>query len=213
MGKMTDFLIPKEQNFLKMLMDAAENDMRGIEIFYEFMEKFPKLSKSQKKEYLSKIEEIEHRGDKIIHVINDRLNHAFITPIDKEDIHELAGLIDDIIDLLYAASKHIVLYELKKVDPTIQGLARVIKEGMKETQVLVSQLKKITYASKNGMKIHQLENEADDIYEKGMAGLFTKKQDFVEMIKLKDIYYNLELVTDKMEDVSVIIQNIVIKHG
>lgn len=213
MGAIMDFIIPREIKFLQMLDDAAENVMRGVIIFSEFSDKFPKLNAQQKKDYLIKIEEIEHRGDKIIHVISDKLNKVLITPIDKEDIHQLAGLLDDIIDLIYSTTKQIVLYDLRKVDSCILELNKIIREGVKETRILISQLKKIKYAEENAVKIHKLENDADDIYEKAMAELYAKNKDTIELIKLKDIYFNLELVTDKIEDVSVVIQNIVIKHG
>lgn len=213
MSAIIDFLVPREKKFLSMLDDAAENAQRGALAFSEFISEFPKLNKSQKKEYLNKIEEIEHRGDKIIHVINARLNSVFITPLDKEDIHELAGLIDDLIDLIYSTTKQIVLYELKNTDKCIGDLTALITEGIKEVRQLVDHLKKIKYSEHHGVKIHDLENQADDIYEKAMAELYAKKKDAAELIKLKDIYFNLELVTDKMEDISVVIQNIVLKHG
>ena len=213
MGSLLDFFIPRESRFLQMLDDAAENDMRGALIFLEFASTFSKLSKQQKRDYLDKIEEIEHRGDKIIHVINDKLNKAFITPIDKEDIHQLAGLLDDVIDLIYSTTKQIVLYDLKNVDDCILNLTNVIKEGLKEVRALIIHLKKIRFSEKNAVKIHELENKADDVYEKAMAKLYLGKQNLTEIIKLKDVYYNLELVTDKLEDISVVIQNIMIKNG
>ena len=213
MGAVMDFFVPREKKFLKMLDDAAENVMRGIVLFSDFITTFSELKRQEKEEYLTKIEEIEHRGDKITHVINDQLNLAFITPIDKEDIHQLSVLLDDVIDLIYSTTKQIVLYDLKKIDKCVLELARIIQEGVKETRFIVGQLKKIQYAKKNAVLIHQLENEADEIYQKGMAELYTKKQDITEMIKLKDVYYNLELTTDKIEDISVVIQNIIIKNG
>src|SRR3989338_1003653 len=213
MGVITDILFPKERIFFKMLNDAAENSFRGITTFSEFVNRFSSLNKEEKKEYLDKIEEIECRGDKIIHVIHERLNNTFITPIDKEDIHQLASILDDIIDLVYRSTKQIVLYDLKKVDECILELTRIINEGVKEVRILVHHLNKTKFAKKNSVRIHQLENEADDVYEKAMAKLYSSKNTAVELIKLKDVYFNLELVTDKIEDVSDVIQNVIIKHG
>ncbi len=213
MGRITDFLFPREKIFFKMLNDAAENSMRGIEIFSEFVNSFSKLDKSKKNDYLNKIEEIEGRGDKIIHVINERLNNAFITPIDKEDIHQLSMILDDIIDLIYGATKQIVLYDLKKIDKYILELTKLIEEGVKEVIVLVKHLSKTEFAKENSVKIHWLENEADAIYRRAMVELYNSKNTLVELIKLKDVYFNLELVTDKIEDVSDVIQNVIIKHA
>ncbi len=213
MGMITDILFPREKIFFKMLNDAAENSMHGVNIFHEFIDKFPKLTKNQKIEYLNKIEAIESRGDKIIHAISRRLNNAFITPIDKEDIHKLSTILDDIIDLVYGATKEIVLYDLKKVDKCIIELTRIIKEGAKEVVILVSYLNKTHFSLKNSVRIHQLENEADETYQMAMAELYSSKSDLLELIKVKGIYFNLELVTDKIEDVSDVIQNVIIKHG
>ena len=187
--------------------------MTGANVFSEFVNKFSTLNKEQKKGYLTKIEEIENRGDKIIHVIHDRLNNSFITPFDKEDIHQLSSILDDIIDLVYSATKQIVLYDLKKVDKCILELSRIINEGVNEVKILVQHLSKTKFAKSNSVKIHQLENEADDIYQQAMAELYRKSSDALEFVKLKDVYFNLELVTDKIEDVSDVIQNVVIKHG
>jgi len=213
MGMITDILFPKERIFFKMLNDAAENSFQGVTTFSEFVNKFSSLNKEGKKAYLDKIEEIEGRGDKITHVIHERLNNTFITPIDKEDIHALASTIDDIIDLVYSATKQIVLYDLKKIDICILELARIINEGVKEVRIMVYHLNRKQFAKKNSVRIHQLENEADDAYEKAMAELYSSKNNSIELIKLKDVYFNLELVTDKIEDVSDVIQNVVIKNG
>ncbi len=213
MGKILDFFVPRDKTFLKMLDDAGENSMRGIDVFSEFISEYKKLSAKQKKEYLEKIEDIEHRGDKITHVINERLNQTFVTPIDKEDINHLTGLIDDVIDLIYSTTKQIVLYDLKNIEKHIIDITKIIKSGMKEILILISDLKQIRFSKETSINIHQLENEGDEIYQSAMVELYSKKIDPTEMIKLKDIYYNLELVTDKMEDISVVIQGIVIKHG
>lgn len=213
MAGLLDILVPREHKFFNMLEDQGKNAVQGIDVFLEFIEKYSSLKKEQKREYLENIESLEHRGDRITHFINENLNKVFITPIDKEDINKLAILLDDVIDLIFSTTKQIVLYDLKKADDCILALAKIIKEGMKEIMSLLIYLKKIRYPKSHGIKIHQLENEADDVYEKAMAQLYVKKIKVQELIKLKDIYYNLELVTDKMEDISVIIENIVIKHG
>ncbi len=213
MGGLLDFFVPREHKFFNMLEDQGKNALQGIDVFLEFIGKYPQLKKEQKLEYLKKIEELEHRGDRITHFINESLNKVFITPLDKEDINKLSVLLDDVIDLIHSTTKQIVLYDLKKTDKCITELSKIIKEGMKEIIIILIHLKKIDFPKKNGIKIHQLENEADDLFEKAMAELYAKKINAPEMIKLKDVYYNLELVTDKIEDISVIIENIVIKHG
>ncbi|MBI2045268.1 DUF47 family protein [Candidatus Pacearchaeota archaeon] len=213
MGAITDFLFPKEKIFFRMLNDAAENSMHGVEIFSEFVNNFSKLGKNKKKEYLNKMEEIEGRGDKIIHTINERLNKAFITPIDKEDIHQLSIILDDIIDLVYGATKQIVLYDLERIDKHVLELTKIMVEGVKEVAVLINSLSKTEFAKDNSVKIHWLENEADAIYRKAMVELYNGKRKPIELIKLKDVYFNLELVTDKIEDVSDVIQNVIIKHA
>lgn len=213
MGAVTDFLFPREKIFFKMFNDAAKNSLNGVSIFNEFINNFTKLNANEKKEYLRKIEEIEDRGDRIVHLIHEKLNNSFITPIDKEDIHELSSTLDDIIDLIYSSTKQIVLYEIKDVDECIIELTRIIQEGSKEVIKLIEHLANSKLAKQSLVKINKLENDADDILEKYMAELYKSKRNPIDVIKLKEVYYNLELVTDKIEDISDVIQSVIIKHG
>lgn len=209
----SSFFIPREEKFFKILNDQASNTLNGVICFQEFVYKFQNLSQAQKEEYLKRIEEHEHRGDDITHFLMDRLNRVFITPIDKEDLHQLTVLLDDVLDLIYASAKQIVGYKLKKVDKHIIKMTDIIKEGMEETTHATKNLKLIKYSKQSSIKINQLENDADEVYHNAMTELFSNSMDSIEVIKLKDIYFNLELICDKLEALSNVMQNIVIKHA
>ncbi len=208
-----EFLVPREERFFDMLCDQAANTLDGALVFREYIHSFGKLSREQREATVSRIKEIEHRGDRIIYAINERLNHTLITPLDKEDIHELANLLDDVLDLLDKVARQTIHYRVKKVDAYLFNLAECIVMGMQHTQRLMGELRRLRFPRETARKVHELESKADTIYCAAMANLFARSTDPVEIIKLKDLYQSLEVVTDKIKDVSVIIENVVIKHA
>ena len=207
------FFIPQEHKFYELLIEQSDNSMKGAESFTEFVEKYTKLSGVQKKAHVNKIKRIEHEGDKKIHEIVDKLNTTFITPIDKEDIHNLTILLDDVLDLINATANQFLRYRIKKMNPHIKAMTKIVLQGMKENQKAIKELEKNKYSKDYFKRVHELENQADDIYHEALDELFDNGNEAVEIIKYKDIYQNLEVITDKIEDVAVVIENIVIKHA
>ena len=211
--RILELFIPKEQKFFIMLKDQTDNVMQAAILFNKFVREFNSLNQNQRQDFVKKISDLEHRGDRITHFIMDRLNESFITPIDKEDLHRLVMLLDDVIDLINVVTRQMVIYNLKSLDSSIERFGSIIQEGLYETSMAIHSLKMMKYSKKNAIRINQLENEADELFRKVIGDLFANGKDPVKIIKFKDICSNLELITDKIEDVSVVLDNIVIKNA
>ncbi len=207
------WLIPKEDKFFEMLIEQSENVLEGAKELKNFVENYSGFERSERKSKSKAIKNIEHKGDDITHKIIEKLNKTFITPIDKEDIHKTAVLLDDAIDLINAVAQRFVLLGIERVDKHITNLVGIIHDAASELNKSILDLRKLKNMREHHVKIHSLENEADDIYHEALSELFHFYKNPIDVIKYKEIYELLEEVTDKCEDVADIIENIVVKHA
>jgi predicted phosphate transport protein (TIGR00153 family) len=163
-----------------------------------------------------KIKDFEHANDDLTHDVFVQLGLNFITPFDREDIHELASALDDVADYIYASSKKIILFKIDKVDENIKKLADINAEAIRELNKAVEGLryldniKKIKEAC---IIVNNLENKADDVFELGLVELFEKEQNAIDIIKKKDILQSMEIVSDKCEDAADVIESILVKYS
>jgi len=156
---------------------------------------------------------MEHEGDELVHKIFQKLNKSFITPIDQQDISKLASLYDDVIDLIDATANRISLFKIIPND-IMKEFAGIIVRQVEEVSAATKHIRKINQLEiENRFKeVNSLENEADDLYDFALVELF-KGTDSVKIMMIKDIYEFLEQITDKCEDVCLVIQDIVIKNA
>jgi hypothetical protein len=162
------------------------------------------------------IEDLEHANDELTHEIFTELGRNFITPFDREDIHYLATSLDDVADYIYAAAKKINFYRVNPNDPGMHKFSELIEEGAKHVQTAVGELrnmKNMRNITEALVKINSIENQGDDILDFSIDRLFNTEADAKEVIKKRDIYQVMEIVTDKCEDVSNVIESIIIKYA
>ena len=163
-----------------------------------------------------KIEDLEHVNDDLTHKIFTELGRNFITPFDREDIHYLANSLDDIADYINASSKKINFYRVNPNDVGIQKMAELIDQASEQICIAVKelrnmkQMKTITDAL---IKVNSIENQADDIFDMSIDRLFETEPDAKEVIKKREIYQAMEIVTDKCEDAADVIESILIKYA
>ena len=210
---LTDWILPKEDKFFELLIAQSQNCLEAAQEFNEYIKKYSLASKAQREQGAKRIKGIEHKGDELTHAIIDKLNSAFITPLDKEDIHEVTGLLDDITDYINTSALHLVLLDVKKADGCMQKLAFIILRAVEELHSCIVDLRKLKSMKRRYISIHSLENEGDDTYHSGLASLFQKSRDPIDIMKRREIYELLEHVIDKCEDVADAIAPIVVKHG
>ncbi|HLF92755.1 MAG TPA: DUF47 domain-containing protein [Planctomycetota bacterium] len=204
-------LIPKEQVFFDLFEQAAKNVHDGAVALAELLENFKDTTEKAKK-----IKDIEHAGDKITHTTIEKLNKTFITPLDREDIHELICRLDDILDLIDTATSRMVLYKIEKPTDDAKALAKVLVHATKIITELVPQLRNLKHTDaliQQCIAVHTQENEGDRIEQHALAALFENGQDPVLIIKWKDIYEDLESATDRCEDVANVVEGIVLKNA
>ena len=162
------------------------------------------------------LEDLEHANDELTHNLFTELGRNFITPFDREDIHYLASSLDDIADYIYAAGKKINFYRVNPNDTGMHKFADLIEQASAQVKIAVVELRdmknmrKITEAL---VKINSIENQADDVFDFSIEKLFDTEPDAKEVIKKREIYQVMEIVTDKCEDASNVIESIIIKYA
>jgi uncharacterized protein Yka (UPF0111/DUF47 family) len=172
-------LIPREVRFFELFDQQSEHIIKAAALLHELVHNF---ADARAKVHL--IKEIEHQGDHVTHEIVKRLNTTFITPIDREDIHDLATRLDDVLDYIEATSMDRAIKCLRTMDPAFH---------------------------EHAVEVNRLENTADNLLRDSLAALFEEQGDPIEVIKWKEIYETMEIVTDRCEDVANVIEGIILK--
>ncbi len=203
--------LPKEESFFELFERAAQNVHTGSLQLLEFVEKFDDVGERAKR-----IKDIEHAGDQLTHETMNRLNRTFITPLDREDIHELVSRMDDILDLVDTAVSRMVLYKIAKPTEDSILLARCLRHAtalLVDAMPLLRNMKNSQKILQQCVAIHTQENEGDRIEQHALASLFENGHDPADIIKWKDIYEDLEAATDRCEDVANVLEGIVLKNA
>jgi predicted phosphate transport protein (TIGR00153 family) len=162
------------------------------------------------------IHDVENAGDIITHETIARLHKTWITPIDRADIHSLITALDDVLDLIEAASERVALYEVKELPEFVVTLAdslQLATEAVDKAIKLLPQVKQPKQMLDLCIEINRLENQADKAYRHGLATMFNGGYDAIIVMKWRDIIDNLESATDKCEDVANILEGIVLEYS
>jgi predicted phosphate transport protein (TIGR00153 family) len=201
--------LPKEDQYFSMFSQMTAKIQEAAGILVEMLkgprERFESLSK--------KIKSVEHECDEITHNISTRLNRSFITPFDREDIYTLSVALDDVCDYIDAAARAVVMYDVQDVSEHSIQLALIIQHLADEIHQAVGMLKAADGMKQHLLEVQRLENDADEVYYKGIGELFKNAKDPIVLIKLKELYEILENATDRCESVGNIIESIVLKHN
>jgi predicted phosphate transport protein (TIGR00153 family) len=206
------YLLPKDRKFFPLFKQATENLVKGSKVLVELVN----APVEKRKELIHEIEQIEHTGDTITHMIFNELGRNFITPFDREDIHALTSSIDDILDLINGTAKRIEMYKVTEITEPMVMLSEIILKGAIELNVAVTNLegmKRIDEIKEACVRINSLENNADDVFNLAIGRLFDEEKDAVKLIKIKEILQALETATDKCEDAANVIESIIIKYA
>jgi len=163
-------------------------------------------------EYSQRIKRLELACDELTHTIATKLNKSFITPFDREDIYLMSTALDDIVDLIDDAARAIVIFDIDEIRDYARDFANVLEKMSEELREIVAQLQKPKNITQRLLEIHRLENTGDDIYHAAIADLFHEDRDPLNVLKWKDIYEKLEAAVDRCENVSNIIESVIIKH-
>lgn len=207
------FFQPKDKIFHKLFEDSIVIGAQISEIFVEAMSE----TGAKRFEILAKTSNLEHQADDIARQIFSELNRNFITPFDREDIYALASALDDVIDYIDEVGSKIKNYEFGESNEYILKMAEYNNQSVKELKNAIyglksmKELEKVTDAC---IKVHGYESIVDTIYNQAMGDLIKNNKDNpIKVIVLKDLYEEMELISDKCQDASNVISSIVIKYS
>jgi predicted phosphate transport protein (TIGR00153 family) len=205
--------MPKNKIFYELFEKVADNVAKMGTLLRDVVAQ-PDFDK--RAALITQLEDLEHANDELTHNLFTELGRNFITPFDREDIHYLATSLDDIADYIYAAGKKINFYRVNPNDTGMQKFSELIEQGAQQIKVAVRELrdmKNMRNITEALVKINSIENQADDIFDFSIEKLFDTENDAKEVIKKRDIYQVMEIVTDKCEDASNVIESIIIKYA
>ena len=210
-------LLPREGNFFEMFNQHADRILDAARAFQQLVAHYsdPLL----REQYNRDVDNAERAADRVTHEVNRALHRTFITPIDRDQIHQLINTMDDVADLIQDSAETMALYDVRAVNDEITRLTDLsVKccERVKDAVALIGKLADQSAADaalKTCEEIDRLESDADRVMRSAMSRLFREEPDVREVLKLKAIYELLESVTDKCEDVANVIEGIILEQS
>lgn len=206
------FLLPKQPAFFNSFKELDENISEIAALFSEFSKNFRDFD-----DYRQKSKEIEDRADGITHAIIVKLNQSFIVPFDHDDIHKLAMEMDDVVDLIDETINDIYLFGIEEKEDFIDDFAKLISSAAESLHKLIAECfnkQKHTVKLRELIRrLHELEDEGDEVYQTSLRKIFSEEKDPVLIIKWKDILDGLEEIMDQFQQVSNVVESIAVKEG
>lgn len=213
-GSFLKVFMPKDKIFYSLFEEVTLNLKGMSEVFIRALSEPDRKTRDG---LLRQLEDLEHKNDETTHRIFIQLGQNFITPFDREDIHSMATALDDVADYMWGSAKRILNYQIDVIDDTMRNFSIIIDKCIGSLHSAIHELrdmKNIRAITDACVKINSLENDADDEFDKATVALFTSiNLSPVELIKRKDLYQELEIVTDKCEDAANVIESIIIKYS
>ncbi len=199
----------RNQNiFLELLVEQAGKTLQGIKALESFMKE------EHNEESALEVERLEHEADEVRHMLIDKLNRSFVTPIDREDIFVLSRVIDDIIDYAYSTVDEMVTLDVKP-NAQLRGMATILREATNEIYLAVLNLQKpTTDILKHTSRAKRLENRAEFLYRKALSELFKDADEIWEILnilKMREIYRHLSNAADRVDDAANVLSDIAVK--
>jgi predicted phosphate transport protein (TIGR00153 family) len=201
-------LIPRDEKFFDLFDEIARRLTRAAKLQTELFD-----DPTQITEKVAAIKEIEHEADVLTHSVITRLNKTFVTPFDREDIHELASRLDDVVDLIDGTARRAVMFRVNTVREPARRLAAVIVRAANCLEAAVVSIKKPKIVIERGQEIKALEEEGDAIYHEAVGQLFDGGEDPIEVMRWKELYDTLERTLDQCEDVANVLESIALKNA
>jgi uncharacterized protein len=201
-------IFPKTEDFFTLFRKQAALVRQGCDQLHALVEHY-----DERDTRVPALKEIEHQGDLVTHEIFERLNRTFITPLEREDIHDLASGLDDVLDSVEALASRFVLFNVDRVTPEAAQMAAILAKCGVQIEQAVYNLEDLKNLMGFTIEINRLENEADGISRNAVADLFVPgKHDLLDVMRWKELYGRLEGAADRCEDVANVIEAIVLKN-
>ncbi len=201
-------LIPRDESFFDLFLKSAGLLVQGAELLQDIVVNFDDLTARARR-----LHDIEHEADEVTHEVMRRLNTTFVTPLDREDIHELASYLDDVLDHMDAAGDLMVLHKIEKPLPEMHAQVDLLVRATHTTRDALAKLPDFRSLSDYFVEVNRLENEGDRVYRRAIADLFGGDFKAMDVLKWKDILDELEAAMDELEDVANSLEGIALKQA
>jgi predicted phosphate transport protein (TIGR00153 family) len=192
-----------------MFAASGQNLVVGARLLKELLGAAP----GDRKEIAERMRAAEHAGDDVTHAIMRELNESFITPFDREDIYRLASSLDDVMDAMEAAVDLVVLYQIGELPPEVADQVDVIERAAELTAEAMAKLRSMKDLSEFWIELNRLENQADQVYRRLLARLFSGDFDALTVMKIKEVVDQLEGAADAFEHVANTVETIAVKES
>jgi uncharacterized protein len=208
MPRLSQVFVPKEREFFDLFEEAGTNIVRAADLLDQMLRAYP-----ERAELARDILICEQEGDRITHDIIQRLNQTFVTPIDREDIYELASALDDIVDYTEEVADYLGLYKIEAPMEQSQRLAHILLQGCRQISEAMPRMRTFRDISHYTVEINRLENDGDRVTREAIASLFDDGIDPMVVLRWKDLFERLENAIDATERVANILEGIVIRNS
>ena len=201
-------LIPRDEKFFDLFDEIASRLTRAAKLQTQLFSEPARMA-----EHVTAIKAVEHEADVLTHTVITRLNKSFVTPFDREDIHELASRLDDVVDLIDGTARRAVMFRITTVREPARLLADVIVRAADSLEQAVIAIKKPKMVIERGQEVKTLEEEGDAIYHEAVGKLFDGGEDPIEVMRWKELYDTMERTLDQCEDVANVLESIALKNA
>jgi predicted phosphate transport protein (TIGR00153 family) len=201
-------LVPRDDGFFPLFNQAAANLAEGAQLLRDLLDDFEDVHAKH-----SRIQECEHQGDKVTETILRRLDQSFVAPFDREDIHALAEQMDDVVDDIQAVSELLLLHDVDEPLDEVRELGDVLVKAADANVALIGKLSKLRGIEPELQAVDQLESEADRIYRRSVARLFSGDFNAFDVLRWKDIVEAIEESINGLEKISDVVESIALKHN
>jgi predicted phosphate transport protein (TIGR00153 family) len=201
-------LVNKDQVFFDLFAEAGENSFRAAKLLQDMIAGWPDSAYLAREILLA-----EQEGDRITHDISQRTSSTFVTPIDAEDIQNLASRVDDVVDHIEETADFMVLYRIEAPMDQALAMADVLVKACERLSMLLDHLREFKGLDEHWIEIHRLENDGDRLFRDAFASLFAGGIDPMVVIRWRDIFLRLERSIDATEDAATVVQTIATKYG
>jgi predicted phosphate transport protein (TIGR00153 family) len=201
-------LMPKDEKFQELFVDYARTTLDAARKLEDMIVTYDRLD-----ERVAEIRALEHHGDEIDTEVEVRLDRSFITPFDREDIHELVSRMDDVLDRIQEVAETFVIYDVKEPTDDARRMAGILSAQAGQLNEAMGKLDGLKNMESNLKAVHDLENEADGLSRAAVARLFRGGHEAIEVIKWRDIYTAMENMIDAAEDAGEVLERIVAKNA
>jgi uncharacterized protein len=212
-SKFLKIFVPQEKAFFPLFEKGSDNLVKIAGLLKALIQEPDPV---QRKELAKGVKELELAGDKVTYQVYETLNSTFITPFDREEIHDLASAIDDFADQINSTSQRIDLYRLNNFTPDFEQMADILIEAANQVNTAVKELKdmkNLSVFTNACVQISVCENKADELYHKAISDFFENETDTKELIKKKEVLESLEKAADKADNIAKVLKTIQVKNS